>query len=152
MQSAAGVFMALVFFLIGTSCKHPIIGNKPHITQRLTLNSCFNLFFTTFAYPPVLWGFGQKRNVKNGGGGKHGIKPIGLRGFRWIRICHTKVATPKTPGASDWKESYIRPNSIVRDVKLEPSKPYERWGGVGGFLGIIVATTPLRFYELGITP
>lgn len=87
-----------------------------------------------------------------GGGGKHGIKPIGLRGFRWIRICHTKVATPKTPGASDWKESYIRPNSIVRDVKLEPSKPYERWGGVGGFLGIIVATTPLRFYELGITP
>ena len=47
-----------------------IIGNKLHITQGITLNSCFNSFFTTFAYPPVLFGsFVRNEMSKMGRGG-----------------------------------------------------------------------------------
>lgn len=36
-----------------------------HSTSYVELMLQF--IFTTFAYPPLLWGFGQKRNVKNAG-------------------------------------------------------------------------------------
>ena len=67
---AAGVFMALVFFLIGTSCKSFHNWEQTPHHSRYYVELMLQSFFTTFAYPPVLFGaLSETKCQKWGGGG-----------------------------------------------------------------------------------